>query len=341
MPHLDAAAPAGALASMRKPFVAAAFLACASLLAAGCSGDPEGRDARRVIVLNLRDGAPVDIGRVARRLSTEARARVFVRDVDVSTEAALRQSARRIVAERPALVVSPSARMVYGLRNYTETIPVLFVTIADPVESSLVPDERRPRGNVSGFSFHVPVEDKQLELLKRAFPGVRRVGVMGDRTLFTSATFRQLSQAARGPLALELERVHFETVADLKRALGEPAAQAIDAWVVPEGGAAYRFAREVVALIDATGKPAVYGSDRFVKLGGLMSYSPSFEDPSERVVQMALTVLQGFPVGDLPVEHPHAFRFAVNTVAWKRFDPPPARRVLLMATDYFAADAHR
>jgi len=115
--------------------------------------------------------------------------------------------------------------------------------------------------------------------------------------------------------------------------------QDVDAWVVPEGGAAYREAAQVVRLIGATGKPAIYGSERFVRLGGLMSYSAAFEDPVQRIAAMARSVLEGYPVGDLPVERPQAFRLAINTTAWSRFSPPPPRSVLMLATDFYA-DAH-
>src|SRR6185437_10916446 len=96
---------------------------------------------------------------------------------------------------------------------------------------------------------------------------------------------------------------------------------------------------DVVRLIGATGKPAIYGAERFVRLGGLMSYSPAFEDPAQRIAAMARSVLEGYPVGDLPVERPQAFRFAINTTAWSRFTPRPPRSVLMLATDFYA-DAH-
>ena len=110
---------------------------------------------------------------------------------------------------------------------------------------------------------------------------------------------------------------------------------------MPESGAAYRFAPELVDLVAASGKPAIYGSERFVRLGGLMSYSPCYEDPSARVVSMAKSVLTGFPVGDLPVERPQSFQLAINTDAWSRFRPLPPREVLVLATDFFPADAAR
>lgn len=326
---------------MRNILARGLALALAAALATGCVRDaPGGAAARkRVIIVSPRPVGPVEVAGLARRMALETGAEVSVREVDVLSRAAIAAAARSIVAEHPALIVSPTSEVVYGLRELTQAIPILFVTMADPIQANLVSDEARPRGNISGYSFHVTVEHKQLELLKRTFPAIRRVGVVGDRGLFTSASFGALAAAARGPLGVEIERVHFEDAAELSRALARPATAAIDAWIAPQGTATFRYAREVVALLGATGKPAMYGSERCVRLGGLMSYSPSFEDPAERVVSMARSVLQGFPVGDLPVERPQSFRFAVNTAAWGRMAPPPSRKILMLATDFFGADA--
>ena len=316
--------------------LAAALLAAVAALAAGCApGAVAGAHGKRVVVVNPQGPGPVDAAALARRIAREDDASVSVMEVDVLSPEAVRAASQRIVAQRPALVIAPSADMVFGLRAETGTIPILFVTFTDPVQTSLVPDEQRPRGNVSGFTFHVAIGPKQLELLLRAFPSIRTVGVVGDRALFGSTSFRLLDAAAHDPFGVAVVRVHFESAADLERALATPAARSVDAWVVPEGGAAYRYAAEVVQLIGATGKPAIYGAERFVRLGGLMSYSPAFEDPAQRVAAMARSVLEGYPVGDLPVERPQAFRLAINTTTWKGFTPPPPRRLLMLATDFY------
>ncbi len=326
---------------MRNLLACSLAVALAAALATGCAPEGPGAAAarKRVIIVSPQPPGPIEVAGLARRLALETGSEVSVRVVDVLSRAAVAAAARRIVAERPALIISPTSDMVYALRELTEAVPILFVTMADPIQANLVSSESRPRANISGYSFHVPVAHKQLELLKRTFPAIRRVGVVGDRGLFTSDSFGALAEAARGPLGIGIERVHFEDVAELQRALVQPAAATVDAWIVPQGTATFRYAREVVALLGATRKPAIYGSERCVRLGGLMSYSASFEDPSQRVVSMAESVLQGFPVGDLPVERPQSFRFAVNTAAWARIAPPPSRKILMLATDFYGADA--
>lgn len=293
----------------------------------------------RVVVINPQPAGVIDVPRLAERLAQETQASVAIRDVSVLSPEAIREVAARVVAEKPALIVSPAADVVFSLRERTHAIPILFVTLADPIDSSLVTDTQRPRGNVSGYSFHVSLEAKQLEILKRAFPRVRRVGVLGDRYAFSTTAFREMAQAAEDPLELQLVRVHFQTADELKAAVASAIAAGVDAWTVPQAGTTYRFAAEIVALLRASGRPAIFGDDRFVKLGGLMSYSQSFDDPSDRVISMARSVLQGFPVGELPVEHPQNFRFAINTATWRSTRPRPSAKLLLLATDFYGDEA--
>src|SRR5262249_12006397 len=145
---------------------------------------------------------PLDAVALARRIAYDNGARASVVDVDTLSPDAARAASQRIVAGHPALVVAPSSEMAFALRAETGTIPILFVTFADPVQTGLVADEHRPRGNVSGFTFHVAIGPKQLELLLRAFPSIRTVGVVGDRGLFGSTSFRLLDEAARAPLGV-------------------------------------------------------------------------------------------------------------------------------------------
>jgi putative ABC transport system substrate-binding protein len=261
-------------------------------------------------------------------------AAVDVRPVALLSRASIDEACERAVAEKPALIVAPAADLVFALRERTQAIPILFLTLNDPIDSSLVHDMQRPRGNVSGYSFHVDIEAKQLEMLKRVFPNVRRVGVLGDRYTFSTTAFRELARAAVESLHVELVRAHFQTPDELRTAFARAQQAGVDAWLVPQGGTSYRFAEQIVALVRASGRPAMYGHERFVKLGGLMSYSQAFEDPSERIVRMANSVLQGFPVGELPVERPQNFRFAIDTAAWRTVRPRPVQKMLLLATDF-------
>lgn len=314
-----------------------ATLACAvvasALAAAACGGAHRG--APQVVVFEPEPAGMVDVAALAGRLVRDTDASVTVRRVALTSTAAINEACARVVAEKPALIVAPAADLVWGLREYTHAIPILFVTLADPVDSSLVTDMQRPRGNVSGYSFHVDIAAKQLETLKRVFPAVRRVGVLGDRYTFSTSAYRRMAQAANEALDVELVRVHFESGEELESSFARARASGVDAWLVPNGGTTYRLAGEIVALVSASGRPAIFGHERFVKLGGLMSYSQAFEDPSERVARMARSVLQGFPVGELPVEHPQNFRFAINTAAWRDARPRPAAKMLLLATDFY------
>lgn len=325
-------------ASMR-PLLACGFVALA-LAAPGCDALSRWHDGgKRVVVIDPKPPGLVDAGLLASRLAALEHAEVVMRPVSVLSTEAIREVSERVVAEKPALIIALAADVVFDLRERTHAIPILFVTLADPIDSGLVTDTQRPRGNVSGYSFHVSTEAKQLEILKRTFPGIRRVGVLGDRYAFSTTAFREMAQAAHDSLRLELVPVHFEAAPELRPAVARAIAAGVDAWSVPQGGTTYRLAGDIVSLLRASGRPAMYGHERFVKLGGLMSYSQAFDDPSDRILGMARSVLQGFPVGELPVERPQNFRFAINTVAWRAMRPRPSPKMLLLATDFYGNEA--
>jgi ABC-type uncharacterized transport system substrate-binding protein len=309
-----------------------AFFACIVALA-GCDwGASHGRP--RILLFDPQPPGVVDVQMLARALERGTGAEIDVRRVGLLSQSSIAQACDNALVQKPALIVAPAADLVFGLRERTHAIPILFLTLSDPIDSSLVTDTQRPRGNVSGYSFHVDIEAKQLEMLKRTFPSVRRIGVLGDRYAFSTSAFREMARAASDSLDLELVRTHFQTEEQLRAAFARTLEAGVDAWLVPQGGTSYRFAAQVVELVRASGLPAMYGHERFVELGGLMSYSQAFEDPSERIVRMANSVLQGFPVGELPVERPQNFRFAVGTAAWRAARPRPAQKMLLLATHF-------
>lgn len=322
-----------------------ATLACglvASALAAGGCGWPFAKPpGPRIVVLNPAPAGMVDVPSLADRIARETRAQVELREVSLASQESIAAACAHVVAEKPSLIVAPAADLVFGLREHTHAIPILFVTLADPVDSSLVTDTQRPRGNVSGYSFHVAIEAKQLEILKHTFPRIRRVGVLGDRYAFSTSAFRELALAARESMEVELVRTHFQGAAELEPAVRRATEAGVDAWLVPQGGTTYRLADRIVPLLAASGRPAIYGHERFVKLGGLMSYSQAFEDPAERIARMARSVLQGFPVGELPVEHPQNFRFAINASTWRTAAPRPTPKMLLLATDFYGLEESR
>jgi putative ABC transport system substrate-binding protein len=91
-----------------------------------------------------------------------------------------RTSAAELVALAPDVILANASQAVGALLQATRTIPIVFVSVADPVGAG-VASLGRPGGNATGFVlFEYGISGKWLELLKQIAPGVTRVGVLRD-----------------------------------------------------------------------------------------------------------------------------------------------------------------
>ena len=88
----------------------------------------------------------------------------------------IRTGTEELIALGPDVIVAWSNTTVVILQKATQTIPIVFVGVSDPVESGFVTNLSRPGGNITGFqNFETEIGGKWLDLLKEIAPGVRRV----------------------------------------------------------------------------------------------------------------------------------------------------------------------
>ena len=87
--------------------------------------------------------------------------------------------AQELVGLRPDIILAGTTPATVALQWETRTIPVVFVNVADPVASGIVPRLDRPGGNVTGFAnYEASLGGKWLELLSEIAPGLKRAAIM-------------------------------------------------------------------------------------------------------------------------------------------------------------------
>src|SRR5215467_12000275 len=108
----------------------------------------------------------------------------------------IRAGATELVVSAPELIVVWSNPGLAAIKEATQTIPVVFALVGDPVGSGLVATLARPGGNATGFqNFEPTVGGKWLELLKEIAPGVRRVGLVYNQNIPANVDFLRTAQA--------------------------------------------------------------------------------------------------------------------------------------------------
>ena len=227
--------------------------------------------------------------------------------------------ATELVGLKVDVIVTASEGTVRAAKKASNTIPIVFTNVAEPVASGLVTSLARPRGNATGLTIIAPeLDGKRLELLKEAFPKITRVaffwtmgGPKGD------LIFRDTGGVARG-LGLQLQSLGVRGLDSFAAAFETAKSIGIEA-ILTTASPTINTARD--RLLDFAAKnhlPAMYAGPEFVEAGGLMSYAPSYGDLFRRAATYVDKILKGANPGDLPVEQPKKFDFLINLKAAKQ-----------------------
>jgi putative ABC transport system substrate-binding protein len=223
--------------------------------------------------------------------------------------------AAQLIGLMPDAILTHSTINLEVVRQATSTVPVVFVSIADPVTQGFIASMRQPGGNLTGFSLlEFSLGGKWIDLLKEVTPGLARVGVMfNPETGPIYKFFMPVIEAAAASLGIEPIAVPVRTIDDIEPALARFARAPNGGLVLPAG-----IPRLQSALIPDLARrfrlPSIAGAASFAKDGGLMAYGPGFD--LARHFQQAATyvdrILKGVKPGALPVQAPDRYRFVIN-----------------------------
>ena len=224
--------------------------------------------------------------------------------------------ARELVASQPDVILAASTPVAAALHRETQSIPVVFVVVSDPVGEGFVASLAHPGGNMTGFLHSESgMGAKMLQLLDQIAPGMKRVAALFNPDTAPGRGayyFRDFEIAARS--------FHIEPIAAPARSDAEIETVITSLGAQPGGGLfvvpdPFMFSREktIVALAARTSVPAIYPWKFAVtKDGGLLSYGPDLTDISRRSALYVDQVLRGVKPADLPVQVPIKFEMAVN-----------------------------
>ena len=223
-----------------------------------------------------------------------------------------RRFASELVSLAPDVLVTSGAVAVEALQRTTRAVPIVFVTVTDPVGGGLVASLARPGGNTTGFTLsEYGVSGKWLELLKQIAPNVTRAAVLRDPVAVGIGQFAAI-QAVAPSLQVELSPIDARDAGEIERAVTEFAKRPNGALIVT-ATAFSTIHRDLIITLAAQHKlPAVYSYRLFVASGGLISYGPDPRDQFRLAAGYVDRILKGEKPADLPVQDPTRFVTALN-----------------------------
>ncbi len=222
--------------------------------------------------------------------------------------------AAELIALSPDLLIAPNPQAAVALKSATANIPIVFVTVADPVGLGLVQSLSRPGGNITGLATSVPgFSGKMVETLREMVPTASKIVMLVNPSnpIHRLIVAEELPQTAQ-KLGVALPIVEATTAEELDTAFASAAAQHADA-IVPFGDAlTVNNAARVTALAAEYHLPALYLFRQFATNGGLISYGPDIADLFFRAGSYVDKILKGTKPSDLPVEQPTKFELVIN-----------------------------
>ena len=219
--------------------------------------------------------------------------------------------ATELVRNQPDLILAVGTPATRAAMSATQTIPIVFTRIADPVGVGLVSSLARPEANLTGVSdLMVETGAKRLELLNKAVPEAKHVGVL-RASAYPAAELREIERAARS-LSLELIPIGVRSLDEAEPALQAMVEQRASALIVMPTPI---FGQRPQRMADLTAKarlPTMAPNKGFVAAGGLMSYGVDNFARVRRVANYVDKILKGAKPADLPVEQPTKFELVIN-----------------------------
>jgi len=224
-----------------------------------------------------------------------------------------RKYAAELSALAPDVVLATGTPVMEAMQQVTHTVPVVFVTVIDPVGAGFVESLARPGGNSTGFTlFEYGMSSKWLELLKEIEPDVKRVAVLRDAAIGSGTGQLAALQAVAPSLGVELSPVGVRDAGEIERALATFANTSNGGMIVTASTLALVHRELIITLAARYGLPAVHGDRTFVVAGGLISYGPDRVDPFRRAADYVNRILKGEKPSDLPVQAPTKYELAIN-----------------------------
>jgi putative tryptophan/tyrosine transport system substrate-binding protein len=227
--------------------------------------------------------------------------------------------AKELVGLRPDVLIGRSTPTTAALKQETNTIPIIFVSVTEPVEQGFVQSLPRPGGNITGFTnFEASIGGKWLQLLKEVDPRIVRVAVIyNPQTAPFAGLFLRSVQSAAPTFAVEAVAMPVQNDADIEAALtmfaGRPAGGLIG---IPDSFTGEHRAL-IIALAARHRLPALYSTLSFTPSGGLMAYSVDTRDLMQRAAAYVDRILKGANPAELPVQQPAKFQLSINLKAAK------------------------
>jgi putative ABC transport system substrate-binding protein len=266
-------------------------------------GDPEGQARLTTVRTGLADHGWVE----GRNLRIDLR-------WAAGDPGRIEASAADLVALKPDVILANSTPAIGALVRLTQTIPIVFAQIVDPVGLGYVKSLARPGGNLTGFTFvDLELIRKWPEILREVAPRVTRAALLFNpaTTPFYVEFLRSLELSAQ-PGATPFVAAPVPRLDNLDGVIAELGRTSGTGLIIPPNPLIGANRRRVADLAMQHHLPSIAVYREYANEGGLVSYGPNSLDIFRRSTSYVDRILRGADPADLPVQAPTSYELVVN-----------------------------
>ena len=221
--------------------------------------------------------------------------------------------AQELIAVKPDVLVAIGTPAALAIARGTQTVPIVFVSVSDPVGQRLVKSLREPGGNVTGVSnIGDQLIPKLLEAGLTLIPTASRIGLLVNPADGTTKqnihTFDLAANARNIRYSTHLVEHPFE----LKRAFEDVTNARTELLVVPAQSIFIDGARELAELSLKVRVPVVSAFREVTAAGCLASYGPNIVASHRRAAAYVVRIFRGANPAQIPVEQPTQYQLVIN-----------------------------
>jgi putative ABC transport system substrate-binding protein len=216
----------------------------------------------------------------------------------------------RIPVDLIATFGTPASK---AAKQATSTIPVVMVSIGDPIGAGLVTSIARPGGNLTGNTILGPqMAAKRMQLLKEVLPNLSRVAFL--RNLGNASNILILDElfVAARTAGVQVIAVDVRSASDFDSAFASMMQQNPDALMLTNDPLQQLNMPKIIDFLARNKVPGMFQARENVVVGGLISYGASLPDLFRRAAGYAHKILKGTKPADLPIELPTKFELVIN-----------------------------
>jgi putative ABC transport system substrate-binding protein len=221
--------------------------------------------------------------------------------------------AAELVRLKVDVIVAPTSIYTAAAKRATSTIPIVFMSHADPVLSGHVASLARPGGNITGLSLMLTeMYPKFLELLKEVVPKLSRVAVLWDPATPSHRPGLDAAMGAARTLRLQMQSVAVRSAAEFDGAFSAMSHERAEGVLILSTPLFIAAAGRLADLALAHRLPTIFGPRVHAEAGGLLSFGPDRTDLFRRAAGYVDRILKGAKPADLPVEQASKFELVIN-----------------------------